>query len=144
MLEISTPTSQVISSEMISASNSTTSAKKSLSDVLVEHTPKIVHNSASDLEKVLSKTRLLTSADCFATLQEKEMKKKKALEEKEQKRKEREEKKKFRDKELKRKAQERLKRLRKKLRKSKKKLRRLRKKLEGMKQRPEMQQSQEV
>ena len=81
----STPTSQVISSEMTSASNSTTSAKKSLSDVLVEQTPKIVHNSAS--EKVLSKARLLTSADCFATLQEKEMKKKKVLEEKEQKRK---------------------------------------------------------
>ena len=72
----STPTSQIISSEMTSASNSTTSAKKSLSDVLVEHTPKIVHNSASDLEKVLPEARLLTSADCFATPQEKEMKKK--------------------------------------------------------------------
>ena len=105
----STPTSQVISSKMTSASNSTTLAKKSLSDVLVEHTPKIVHYSASDLEKALPKARLLTSADCFATLQEKEMKKKKALEEKEQKRKEREEKKKFREEELKRKAQERAK-----------------------------------
>ena len=79
----STPTSQVISSEMTLASNSTTSAKKSLSDVLVKHTPKIIHNSAS--EKVLPKARLLTSADCFATLQEKEMKKKKAHKEKEQK-----------------------------------------------------------
>ena len=119
---ISTPTSQHISSEMTPPSNSTTSAKRSLSDLLVGHTPQIIHNSAS--EKVLPKARLLTSAECLATLQEKEMKKKKALEEKEQKRKEREEKKKLREEELKRKAQERAKKAEEKAKKAEEKARR--------------------
>ena len=60
-----------------------TSAKRSLLDLLVDHT-QIIHNSVS--EKVLLKARLLTNTECFATLQEKEMKRKKALEEKNRKR----------------------------------------------------------
>ena len=80
---ISAPTSQFISSEMTPPSNSTTSANRSLLDLLVDHT-QIIHNSVS--EKVLPKARLLTSTECFATLQEKETKRKKALEEKNRKR----------------------------------------------------------
>ena len=120
---------------MTSASNSTTSAKKSLSDVLVEHTPKIVYKLAS--EKVLPKIRLLTNADCFATLQEKEMKKKKALEEKEQKQKEREEEKKFGEEELKRKAQKRDKKAEKKAKEKTKKAEENAKKAEEKAQRDE-------
>ena len=85
--------------------------KKSLSDILVEHTPRVT--GAVDSEK--PKARLLTSAECLAMLQKKELKKQKALEEKEQRRKEREEKKKLREEESKRKAQEKAKKAEKRL-----------------------------
>ena len=78
-----------------------------LSALLVEHTPKISH--AAGPKHPIPKARLLTSSDCLAMLEEKEMKKKKALVEKEQRRKEREQKKKLKEEETKRKAQEKAK-----------------------------------
>jgi len=84
------------------------SGKKSLSDLLVEHTPNITRNSTQSLPKA----RLLTSAECLAMLEEKEMKKKKALKEKVKNRKQREEE------ESKRKAQKKAKKTKEKLKKA--------------------------
>ena len=72
---VSTQTSQLISSEITSTLNSTCTTKKLLSDLLIERTPDIfgIHNSAS--EKVLPKAKLLTSAD-FYRKQTKPLKKK--------------------------------------------------------------------
>ena len=86
-----------------------------LSALLVEHTPKISH--AAGPKHPIPKARLLTSSDCLAMLEEKEMKKKKALAEKEQRQKEREQKKKLKEEEAKRKAQEKAKKAEEKARK---------------------------
>ena len=81
------------------------SKSNALSQLLADHTPKVTPSAAAKRPKV----RFLMSADCLRMLEEREVKKKKEVEEKEQRRKGREEKKKHREEEAKRKAQEKAK-----------------------------------
>ena len=89
--------SSIISSEVTCGNNNVSV----LSKLLVDYTPQVTPVSRSK-----PRAKLLTSGECLKMLQEKEDKKKRQLEEREQKRKEREEKKKIREEEAEKKKQE--------------------------------------
>ena len=88
--EVTCPTSDVSVSSPQSGS-----CRQSLSTLLVDHTPCITHTAGS--KQSIHKARLLTSSECLAMLEEKEMKKKKA----QQRQKEREQKNKRKEEEAK-------------------------------------------